>query len=461
MKKYHLILACSLIFIWLFYNETIGVNASVFGLVLTGLICYLSQKRFLDKSNLILILTSVVSCFAFAWYGDFISFVAMGSSLIFLRFSIQDPKLKIVQSIPLVFINLFATSVRIFQFSQWLPQRKVENQLVKKLIAYFAIPALFLTLFFSIYSFGSAHFSGLFSNYTLDLDLEQVLLIGVVGFYFSFSFWNYWVPQYCYDANSKLDDDFSREGRMVQQQTFSFLDLDFERKSGEITLVLLNCMILIFIGTYNYEQFFEEQALVSLSEATHERVNAVIFSILMAVGVMLFYFKSGFNFDKKASKLKLLSKIWIALNGILISSTIIKNVEYVSAFGLTYKRLGVFAFLLLASIGLALTFWKIYKQKTNAYLFNQMIWYFYGTVLLCSFINWGNVITRYNIRVNKGVELHFLESLDFNDVLYWEYSASHTDAITKKTTAVEDPVQLNQKKSVLSKVLYYETLKKE
>jgi hypothetical protein len=44
-----------------------------------------------------------------------------------------------------------------------------------------------------------------------------------------------------------------------------------------------------------------------------------------------------------------------------------------------------------------------------------MVWYFYGTVLLCSYVNWGNLITNYNISVNKGVTPQFLSSLNFND----------------------------------------------
>ena len=60
---------------------------------------------------------------------------------------------------------------------------------------------------------------------------------------------------------------------------------------------------------YNYEQFFQETITTTLSVATHERVNAVVFSIIMAVGVVLFYFKGGFNFDIKAKRLKVLTKI--------------------------------------------------------------------------------------------------------------------------------------------------------
>ena len=115
---------------------------------------------------------------------------------------------------------------------------------------------------------------------------------------------------------------------------------------------------------------------------------------------MLFYFKGGFNFNEKAKNLKKLVKTWILLNGVLILSTIIKNSEYVSFLGLTYKSLGVYAFLILTIIGLLISFVKITKQKTTAFIFYQIIWYFYGPILLCSFENFGNIIAHYNITVN-------------------------------------------------------------
>jgi len=341
-------------------------------------------------------------------------------------------------------------------FSQWLPKREIKNDFAKKLIAYFLIPMIFVVLFFIVYAFGSDHFSALFTDYTLDLNIGQFILITILGFYLSFTFWNYWIPAVCYEKNSLLDNDFNNEDAIKNQSTFSFLDLDFERRSGEITLFLLNVLILVFIVTYNYEQFFEVVEKSKLSAATHERVNAVIFSIVMAVGVIMFYFKGGFNFNKKAKNLKRLSKIWILLNGILILSTIIKNSEYVSFFGLTYKRLGVYAFLILAIIGLVFTFVKIIKQKTNAFLLNQMVWYFYGTILLCSYVNWGNLITNYNISVNKGVEATFLSDLNFNDEARRNYFIlKNLDGQYTEVTR-EETISRYQKDSFLSKALYYE-----
>jgi uncharacterized membrane protein SirB2 len=217
-------------------------------------------------------------------------------------------------------------------------------------------------------------------------------------------------------------------------------------------------LLLVFIVTYNYEQFFEVVKKSNLSSDTHERVIAVIFSIIMAVGVILFYFKGGFNFDEKAKNLKKLAKIWIHLNGILILSAIIKNSEYVSFFGLTYKRLGVYAFLILALIGLVISFIKITKQKTNTFLFNQMIWYFYGTILLCSFVNWGNLITNYNISVNKGVESTFLSGLNFNDEVRRDYFSQNKLEGQYIEISREKDISRLQSRTFLSKALYYEFL---
>ncbi|MFH6995698.1 DUF4153 domain-containing protein [Flavobacterium sp. FlaQc-48] len=458
MKKHQIILACSLVFTLLFYNESVGINISIFAVILTLLISYFFQDRMVDRSHLILVITSMLSCFAFAWYGDFASFLALAMSVLFLQFKTQDGELKVIQVFPLVFLNIFTSLGRVFIFSQWLPERKIHNDFAKKLVAFVIIPIVFLGLFFIVYSFGSNHFSSLFTDYTLDIDIVELILISLVGFYISFSFWNYWVPDACYEFNPKLNDEFTNSSEIKTQNTFSFLDLDFERKSGEITLFLLNVMLLVFIATYNYEQFFEVVEKTNLSADTHERVNSVIFSIVMAVGVIMFYFKGGFNFDKKAVWLKKLAKIWIVLNGLLIISAMLKNSEYISVFGLTYKRLGVYAFLILAIIGLVFVFIKITKQKTNAYLLNKMVWYFYGTVLLCSFVNWGNLVTNYNIAVNKCVEPVFLTNLNFNDDARREYFLKHNLNGGNAEIVREEMIETYQSNNFLSKALYYEFL---
>jgi hypothetical protein len=119
--------------------------------------------------------------------------------------------------------------------------------------------------------------------------------------------------------------------------------------------------------------------------------------------------------------------------------------------------LGVYAFLTLATIGLVFTFMKIIKQKTNAYLINQIVWYFYGTILLCSFINWGSLITTYNIAVNKGVEPVFLKSLNYNEE-YRQIYFPDSAIPNINDFDIDGDVEYEQKRSFLSKSLYYEFL---
>ena len=144
--------------------------------------------------------------------------------------------------------------------------------------------------------------------------------------------------------------------------------------------------------------------------------------------------------------------MWIVLNSLLVLSAFIKNTEYIYHWGLTYKRLGVYAFLILSVIGLIFTYLKIEHRKTNFYLFNQMIWYFYGTLLLCSFVNWGYLGTFYNIKVQKVSDFDAVYEFDFNDSLLLEY---YPDEIY--STYRFDYVKSQKKdERFLSKVLYYQ-----
>ncbi|MEY4963396.1 MAG: hypothetical protein RLZZ323_715 [Bacteroidota bacterium] len=459
MKKHHLIGISIVSFIVLFVNEDIGLNLAIFALVLIGLLVYSFKQHLKGTVERVLLGLSILSCLAFAWYGDFASFVAVFLSVLVLQFRIQTPQLKSIQVVPLLLINSLATSIRFFQFSKWLPEIRMNTNFAKILVAYVIIPLSFLSVFFLVYSFGSDHFSSLFTNYTFEFNPYQLIFVVVFGTYFSFSFWNYWVPDICLEMNSKLQDEL-KEGHVgTNQSIFSILDTDFKRKSGEITFLLLNLLLLLFLVTFNYEQFFESIASSQLSVATHERVNAVLFSIFLSIVVVLVYFKGEFNFDSKAKTMKILAKTWMVLNGFLIVSTLIVNTEYIASFGLTYKRLGVYAFLFLAAMSLIFTAVKITKIKSNAYVFNQMIWYCYGMILLSSFVNWGNIITIYNISVNKGLEPIFISNLNYNDAARRQFFLENKLDGQYVEQIREKEIKTKQSATFLSKSLYYEFLK--
>ncbi|WEK69347.1 MAG: DUF4173 domain-containing protein [Candidatus Chryseobacterium colombiense] len=452
MKTHHLILLTTVLFIVLFYGETPGINLGILGIAYTVFTLFATPDKNKTQTFYILLITSFVSSVAFAWYRDFPSFLALGTSLLFLGLKSKTRKLKTLFIVPVFVTNFFTFFCRFFSFEKWLPKFNTSGML-QKTIAIIFIPAIFITVFFCIYTYGSNHFATLFDNIEFDFNFLEFFGLAVLGFFMAFNFWNFSIERFIYKQNHYLNNTFSVQEKS-QKASFGFMTFELERSSGIITFLVLNMMLLFFIFTYDYEQFYEIPKTPSqLSDETHERVISVIFSIIMAIAVIMFYFKGAFNFDKNAGILKILAKIWVVLNAVLIFSAMAKNTEYVQQLGLTYKRLGVYAFLILSIIGLVVTFIKIQKQKTNAFLFNQMLWCFYGMILVCSYFNWGGMATQYNIRNHKG-NFEFLHSLNYNDEVLEQAFPKEM-----KTRVNDDRVE-SDKATFFSKILYYECIKK-
>lgn len=207
--------------------------------------------------------------------------------------------------------------------------------------------------------------------------------------------------------------DFTEEQKHKQPASNALVDIDTQRTSGIITLSLLCVTLLVFVVIYTYEQFFSVKS-ESLSSETHTRVNTIIFSIILAMTVILFYFKSYFNFDPKAKILKQLSYLWLVLNSALVFSAFFKTTEYVLNYGLTFKRIGVLVFLTLCLVGLFYAYVKISQQKTNIFLITKMIWIFYSTFVVLSVVNFSWIVTKYNLTFQKEVDYHYLNGLQYN-----------------------------------------------
>jgi hypothetical protein len=185
-----------------------------------------------------------------------------------------------------------------------------------------------IAYFFGIYTKGSSHFASFFSDYELDINLWEVIVFAVMGFFLSFNFFNFQIYEFISKQNHYLKNNFSNEDK-IAKPTYDFLDLNSERLSGIVSFLGLNILLLFFIVTFNYEQFVElpKATANQLAEETHERVGAVIASIVMAIVVIMFYFKGSFNFDKNAKWLKILAQIWVFLNGVLVLSAFAKTLN--------------------------------------------------------------------------------------------------------------------------------------
>ncbi|WP_430613583.1 DUF4173 domain-containing protein [Flavobacterium sp. JP2137] len=459
MKKQFLIGGSTAVFTLLFYDEYLGLNGALYALLLLGATVFKFPQLLRQAVGPFLVAAVLLSSFSFAWLPDFASFFALAASLVLLRIYAANPALKWVFAPPIVLLNFFAFAYRMWQRIHWIEgDVKGPKQYALKVFMYVVIPLVFISGFVAIYILSSAYLSQFLQG--IDLNFNLWLLMGCIGLglCFSFSYWDCWIPDSIKELSAKWQSSFSHlDGSMGVERT-SPIDANLERRSGEITLILLNGFLLVFLFFYNYEQFFETESTANLSAQTHQRVNSLILSIVMAIALLLFYFKGAFNFDPKAKRLKGLAQIWIVLNGIMVLSAAIKNMEYVWKLGLTSKRLGVFLFLILCAVGLFYSRRKISRQLTNFYLVNRMVAAVFIAVLVCGMVNWNGVITRYNLAQDK-VDMEYLMEISVGSegqlLHYIDAEQDENPAMKSVEEVLTTRVNEERAQSILSTGLYY------
>jgi hypothetical protein len=123
----------------------------------------------------------------------------------------------------------------------------------------------------------------------------------------------------------------------------------------------------------------------------------LIVSALLSIGILLFFFRKNLNHFSDNKRLRQISTIWICQNIFMLVSVGLRNMNYVSQYGLTYKRIGVFIFLIITGLALFFLFRKINLRKTFFYHVRTCGWSVFGTLLIAGFINWDLLIARYNV----------------------------------------------------------------
>ena len=83
---------------------------------------------------------------------------------------------------------------------------------------------------------------------------------------------------------------------------------------------------------------------------------------------------------------------------------------YVQAYGLTYLRAHALIWMGLVAAGLVLTLIQIAAARTNLWLMVRCMALGFGTLYLCAFVNFADIIARVNLQEGK-IDLAYLCSL--------------------------------------------------
>ncbi|WP_300598606.1 DUF4173 domain-containing protein [Niabella sp.] len=450
MKKNLVLFLGVALFVALFYNQGPGLNLSFFAILSWSAVFLTTRKE--NHTALFWWLTGAlgIAAGAFAWYGDPVSFLAVFASLALLVCKAHEPVMHVLLVPFASAANFISFIFRAPVLTGWLPVNGLLTvNFYKKAIYYFLVPGALAVSFLVVYSSGSSLFQSFF-HINWNADFLQIGFLTTLGFFLMFSIVHYWAPSKLTAISRKLKDHFP--GTAPRQSAgWLAVDAGFYQKSAGISLIVLNIIVAFFITTYCIEQFGNGTTGNTLSNELHERVYLLIFSIVMAIFVILLFFRGILNFTSNTGQLKKYAYIWITLNLLLLIVVTLKNNQYVGAYGLTFKRLGVYFFLLLCSIGLFFTFLKIKNKKTNTYLVGRMVWAGYTALVIGASINWSWIVTKYNLEYQKTFDREYANSLSFNKQLLYD-----TGLLTKE--ALLQLQHQHQVHPLLSQNLYYTTL---
>jgi hypothetical protein len=437
MKKSDWIFIASvLLYSILFWKQMPGINFLAFtGILLTGQV--LLNRSVLKKRNwLIAAGGALFSAFFVMYYGNPLSVFAVFFSMLMCSYFAFVQKGSVPAAIFSSFISIASSIgfmvVRIAERRKERIENTGNNRGWKKILIVM-IALVVVTIFFAIYRNSNL----LFYNLTEKINFDWISFgwifftffgaLVVYGFYYHKT-----IPGFAeWDAARPVDIDPVKEPGVLD----NLMSIDSERFSGIVLLSLLNIMLLV-VNTLDLNFIFGgDRKLpqgISWTEYLHQGVGMLIFSIILAMLIILYYFRGRMNFQNSKA-LRALAFLWIVQNALMLLSTAWRNEVYVSAFGLTYKRIGVYIYLLLALIGLIVTAWKVQSKKTNIFLIRMNSWLFYGVWIISCAISWDEWIMHYNTQNKVRTDLVYLNSLS-GDILpqLVDYSISHP-AETEKT----------------------------
>lgn len=163
-----------------------------------------------------------------------------------------------------------------------------------------------------------------------------------------------------------------------------------------LTLAMVNALALVLNVSDVFTTWLSEPSASGtiLKRGVHEGTWTLVVAILAAAAVMGYGFRQN---PPDVLRARRLAVAWLAQNAIMALTVGLRNYHYVDAYGLTYKRVGVYLFLACALAGLYLLGRKIWRAEGFEALVRRQAWVVYGVLATAALCNWPGLITRYNL----------------------------------------------------------------
>ncbi|MDJ1480056.1 DUF4173 domain-containing protein [Cytophagaceae bacterium YF14B1] len=419
-----------LLFNIFFWNEKLGVNLLLFSILLISILLYSYQESLKINSVRISIAFTLLSAIMVVWHNTLISKLVFITSFMIMTGLLHEYRYRTIYN-PLAayIVNFFQVMPNYFNGIQaWIIQSKVKHTQVGRSLAQFRfsfVPLLFFGIFFAIFKTANPIFSDLtdtlfHSFYTLLESLFTNFSIPwftffLSGFYLLGSILYYKPFDTLLKHESLQNNWLAHQRRMTKNKLHHRVkNLALKNEYTGALILVISVNILIFAENcadiYWLWINFDYKEITDFSILLHEGANMLLLSILLSMGILLFYFRKNINFYTKNTLLKQAAYLWIIQNGILGLSVLLRCYYYFHEHGLAYKRVGVVIFLILTYIGLFTLYQKISQKKSFFYLLRINSWAAYAMFILLTLINWDVFIVSYNLqhpKLNSKIDLEY------------------------------------------------------
>jgi hypothetical protein len=471
IRQSWIILGGAAVYYYLFWQSPSGLNSLIFSLFLLAVLGLTQAEKLQSRGALLAICATIISAGLVAWHNSALTKIGHSFSFLILIGFLQKMELRFIwYAFLLAMVGFMEGPKRIYEEFMSSNLNHGRYKEIFRWLKLTLVPLALGFVFFVIYYAANAQFAALIDRFTAALSFNvsfDWLIARGIFFFIGILIFSALILKSSYahlfkQLSFKLIRRRSKNPLNLKISNSS-IALKNEYRVGLITIGLLNGLLFIVNMTdlrYVWVEY-EDTTPQMLSQYVHEGTYLLIIAILLAMVVLLYFFRKNLNFYPENDHLKHLANLWIIQNGVLALSVAMRNYHYIHEFGLAYKRLGVIWFLVLTIVGLLSFHQKIAGRKNINYLLHINGWALYASIMLFSLINWDLVITKYNLSMeNKGnLDIQFLteDVSDKNLYLLLEHKyelglnstppAPLNELLEQKQTAFENKVKNRSWKS--------------
>ncbi|WP_299679218.1 DUF4153 domain-containing protein [uncultured Dokdonia sp.] len=419
MKRQLTLWISALGFSTLFYEQDLGINLFIFAIIAVVVVAIMRTEVFKRKdmciATFIYLLTSLfvfTNHSALAVFMSFITYIVFAGTISGSKNAIYVQGINGIYQSVVGALHYHMTPKK--ERKEITPKKKRDYGFIMlTVVLVVGLPIIFATLYSNI--------NPIFEKWIAAIDLSFInlswVIITVMGYLLLNNITSPASLDLLIDADKNAPQNLISTPISETQEPL----LHKEQLLGSLVIGVLNTLIIFFLIVdiwYVTNNSFQHAS--ELSKTVHEGVNALIASIMIAITLILIFFRGNLNFYKKSRRLRILTYVWIILNCVLVIITAYKNYIYITDFGLTYKRIGVGIYLSLCIAGLVTTYLKVAYRKNVLYLVRLNARIVFIVIVMMSSFSWNREIARYNLSHVKRPDLMYLESMRSNhmDLLY-------------------------------------------